>query len=148
MNGSLRPSHRRRDGARGQGLVEFALVFPVLIVLLLAIFDVGRLVFAYNDITNAARVGARTAIVNQTSGAARTATINQATSLGLTNANVTVTYLKPDLGSACPAPYYLGCVAQVSVTFDWEAITPIIGNVIGPMTLTTESRMPIERVYP
>ena len=35
-------------------------------MLLLAIFDLGRAVFAYNDITNAAREGARLAIVNQT----------------------------------------------------------------------------------
>jgi Flp pilus assembly protein TadG len=117
-------------------------------LLLIAIFDGGRLVFAYNDISNAARVGARVAIVNQGSNAARTATINQATSLGLTNSDVTVSYLQPDLSGACASPYALGCVAEVSVTFDWQAITPIIGNVMGPVTLTTESRMPIERVYP
>jgi hypothetical protein len=35
--------------------VEFALVFPLLMLLIVAIFDGGRLVFAYNDITNAAR---------------------------------------------------------------------------------------------
>lgn len=137
-----------REANRGQGLVEFALIFPILMLLLVAIFDGGRLVFAYNDINNAARVGARVAIVNQGSGAAQAATINQATSLGLTNADVTVSYLEPDLAAACPSPYDLGCVAEVSVTFDWQAITPIIGNVIGPVTLTTASRMPIERVYP
>jgi Flp pilus assembly protein TadG len=136
-----------RDG-RGQGLVEFALVFPVLIVLLLAIFDVGRLVFAYNDITNAARDGVRVAIVDQTANVARDATISQATSLGLTNSNVTVDYLEPDLSAACPAPYALGCVAEIQVTFDWQAITPIIGNILGPITVTTETRMPIERIYP
>lgn len=137
-----------RDGSLGQGLVEFALVFPILMLLLVAIFDGGRLVFAYNDINNAARVGARVAIVNQATGAAQTATVNQATSLGLANSDVTVTYLKADLSAACSSPYQLGCVAEVSVTFDWQAITPIIGNVMGPVTLTTESRMPIERVFP
>ena len=42
----------------------------------------------------------------------------------------------------------LGCVADIRVTFDWAAITPVIGSVIGPVTLTTETRMPIERIYP
>jgi Flp pilus assembly protein TadG len=133
---------------RGQGLVEFALVFPVLIILLVAIFDVGRLVFAYNDITNAARDGVRVAIVDQTANVARTATIDQATSLGLTNSDVTVSYLEPDLSGPCPAPYTLGCVAEIQVSFDWQAITPIIGNIVGPITVTTETRMPIERIYP
>ena len=139
---------RRGASSRGQGLVEFALVFPVMMLLLLAIFDGGRLVFAYNDITNAARVGARVAIVNQAAGAAVAATVNQATSLGLVNSDVTVTYLKPDLSGSCASPYGLGCVADVRVTFDWAAITPVIGSVIGPVTLTTETRMPIERIYP
>jgi len=134
--------------ARGQGLVEFALIFPILIVLLLAIFDAGRLVFAYNDITNAARVGARVAIVDQTGGVARDATIAQATSLGLSNADVNVSYLSSDLSASCATPYQLGCVAQVDVTFDWQAITPVIGNIIGPISVSTETRMPIERVYP
>ena len=104
--------------------------------------------FAYNDITNAARVGARVAIVDQTANVARDATIAQATSLGLSNADVTVTYLAPDLSGPCDTPYDLGCIAQVDVTFDWTAITPVIGNVIGPVSVSTESRMPIERVYP
>lgn len=145
------PSIRRLVGhraSRGQGLVEFALIFPVLILLLLAIFDVGRLVFAYNDITNAARVGARVAIVNQGGTTARDTTINQATSLGLANSDVTVRYLRPDLSGACATPYALGCVAEVEVSFDWQAITPVIGNILGPITVTTDTRLPIERVFP
>lgn len=139
---------RRLGGGRGQGLVEFALIFPVMILLLLAIFDAGRLVFAYNDMTNAARTGARVAIVDQTPNAAQDATISQATSLGLTSGDVTVSYLAPDLSGPCATPYDLGCVAQIEVTFQWQAITPVIGSILGPISLTTESRMPIERVYP
>ena len=111
--GEPRASSRRRS--RGQGLVEFALVFPILMLLLIAVFDLGRLVFAYNDITNAARSGARVAIVDQTANVARTATINQATSLGLKPADVTVDYLKDDLSGPCPSPKQLGCVAHVKV---------------------------------
>ncbi|MEO5964509.1 MAG: TadE/TadG family type IV pilus assembly protein [Candidatus Limnocylindrales bacterium] len=143
-------THRaaRGEGSRGQGLVEFALIAPILILLLVAIFDVGRLVFAYNDITNAARVGTRVAIVDQGNNNARTATIGQATSLGLANGDVTVTYLTSDLSKACPVPYQLGCVAKVQARFQWQAITPIIGNIMGPITVTTNSVMPIERIFP
>ena len=137
--------HKR--GGRGQALVEFALVLPVLILVLIAVFDIGRLVFAYNDITNAARQGVRVAIVDQTTNLAQTKTIEQATSLGLKPGDVTVTYLKPDLSGAC-SPLVLGCVADIKVDYAWQAITPIIGGLIGPMTVTSETRMPIERIYP
>ena len=50
---------------RGQALVEFALVIPLFLLMMLALFDLGRAVFAYNTLTNAAREGARLAIVNQ-----------------------------------------------------------------------------------
>ncbi len=40
-------------------------MFPILVLILLGIFEVGRAVFAYNTIGNAAREGARVAAVNQ-----------------------------------------------------------------------------------
>ncbi len=132
----------------GQALVEFALVLPVLILVLLATFDLGRLVFAYNDITNASRIGVRVAIVDQTVPKARDATISQATSLGLTSADVTVKYLTPDLSANCPTPYTLDCVAEIKVSYGWQAITPIIGSIVGPVTVTAVSHEPIERIYP
>ena len=49
--------HRR--GARGQGLVEFALVAPLLIALAFGIFDFGRGMSANVTVTNATREGAR-----------------------------------------------------------------------------------------
>ncbi len=136
---------------KGQALVEFALVFPVMMLILLALFDVGRLVFAYNDITNAARSGARVAIVNQGSNVARDATVNQATSLDLQTSDVSVAYLDHHAGGPCStggAPLEVGCLVRIQVTFDWTAITPVVGNVLGPITVTTETTMPIERVYP
>jgi Flp pilus assembly protein TadG len=53
--GGARPQ-RRLD--RAQSLVEFALVFPVLLVLALAAVDYGRAYFDYISVTNAARNGA------------------------------------------------------------------------------------------
>ncbi|HEY2703891.1 MAG TPA: TadE family protein [Candidatus Dormibacteraeota bacterium] len=53
---SGRTSHRR---ARGQGLVEFALVAPLLIGLAFGIFDFGRGMSANITVTNSSREGAR-----------------------------------------------------------------------------------------
>lgn len=43
----------------GQSLVEFALVLPMLMLLIIGIFDVGRAVFIWATLSNAAREGAR-----------------------------------------------------------------------------------------
>ena len=138
---------RRRHGSDGQSLVEFALIFPILIIVLVVIFDLGRLVFAYNDITNAARNGARVAIVDQTTNKAENRVIDSATSLGLTAADVDVVYLDGDLSGSC-APMALGCVAEITARFSWQAITPVIGTIVGPTTVTTVTRMPVERIFP
>jgi len=54
---------RHRDGRRGQSLVEFALVMPVLLIILLGIFDFARAWSAHQTITAAAREGARRAVI-------------------------------------------------------------------------------------
>ena len=58
---------RRPSGAaasRGQALVEFALVAPLLILVLFSIIEFGRAVYYIQMLDNAAREGARYAIVH------------------------------------------------------------------------------------
>jgi hypothetical protein len=50
---------RRRSTGRGQGLVEFALVLPVFLLLMFGLIDGGRYVFMNNALSQAAREGAR-----------------------------------------------------------------------------------------
>ncbi len=57
---------RGSERLRGQALAEFALAIPIFLIIALGLFDLGRYVVAQNSITNAAREGARLAIVNQT----------------------------------------------------------------------------------
>jgi Flp pilus assembly protein TadG len=57
--GSSRSRRLHRRGARGQGLVEFALVAPLLLALAFGIFDFGRGMSANVTVTNASREGAR-----------------------------------------------------------------------------------------
>ena len=45
--------------------MEFALVLPIFLLIVFGVFDLGRGVFAYNTVANAAREGARVAAVNQ-----------------------------------------------------------------------------------
>ena len=50
---------------RGQSMVEFALVLPLLVVLLLGILDFGRAIFMYNSLSQAARDIARVTSVHR-----------------------------------------------------------------------------------
>ena len=54
-----RAAHRR-PGQNAQGMVEFALVIPLVLFGVFFCIDIGRLVYTYNAISSAARDGART----------------------------------------------------------------------------------------
>ena len=131
----------------GQALAEFALVVPLVLLLLLAVFDFGRAIYAYNAISNAARAGTRTAIVNQYTPDIKARASAQATALGIDPATgIDATFLAPDGSGACgsivvfPDP----CIAVVTVRYQFVPITPIIGAVIGPLPLSATSEQPIE----
>ncbi len=49
------PPHR----TKGQAIVEFAITLPVLLALLVGIFEFGRMIFVYAAITNASREAVR-----------------------------------------------------------------------------------------
>lgn len=53
--------HRTQQnrGDRAQAMVEFALVLPILIAILIGIFEVGRLIFTYAAVNNASREAVR-----------------------------------------------------------------------------------------
>jgi Flp pilus assembly protein TadG len=152
-----------RRGGRGQSLVEFSLVLPILLLLLFGIIDAGRLIFTYNDVANAARSGVRTAIVNQSTTGSNTCdttapdayptgcAIASALGLALTAADVCVDY--HDVTTPAPSPCVtnvgtpaFGSIARVQVTGHFQAITPIIGQIIGPIDLTSTSEVSVERV--
>ena len=59
-----RGSGKQGQRERGQSLVETAIVFPILLLLLAAVVDFGRAFDAYIVLTNAAREGARWGSVN------------------------------------------------------------------------------------
>ena len=53
-----------RDQARGQALTEFALVLPLLLMLVFGVFEFGRFILDYESLNNAVREGVRYAIVH------------------------------------------------------------------------------------
>lgn len=148
-------SAHRGHRARGQSLTEFALILPVLLLVLMGVFDFGRALYAYNSISNAARMGGRTAIVNQTPAEIRARAIAQATALGIDPAStscppagasgVCIEFKNAALTGPCVSSVsYIGCVAQITVKYSFTAITPIIGRVMGPVPMSSKTSQAIE----
>ena len=58
--------YRRRRGRRGAAIVEFAVVLPLLMLILFGILEYGYLFFVQQTLTNAAREGCRIAVLQST----------------------------------------------------------------------------------
>ena len=157
---------RNRRARHGQALVEFALILPALMVLLLGVIDGGRLVYAYNAVANAAREAGRSAIVNQDPDAVRAKAAQQATGLsiptstpGALDCTDGMPSSSPPVSSVCfdvrsgdtvddCSPARIGCTAIVSVQWTWQPLTPLIGDLIGPVAVESTTRQQIESVCP
>jgi hypothetical protein len=146
-----RTGRRREAMARGQALVEFALVIPLFLLLMVALFDMGRAVFAYNTLTNAAREGARMAIVNQDKPSIIERAKSQTAIVELNDPSVSVGFFQmaadgtPDYADPCDL-VAVGCLAVVSFQATYQPITPLVGNLIGGggVTFTAQSILSVE----
>jgi len=112
---------------RGQSLTEFALILPVLLVILIGIIDFGRAVYAYHVVANCAREGARFGAVSPGNTGGITARVLD-TAVGLNAGDLTV-------GISSPAADTI----QVDVSYAFHLITPLISNIIGGGTLVLHS---------
>jgi len=145
-----------RSGQPGQGLVEFALVIPVAILLMVAFADLGIGVFSYNSVTNASREGARLAIVNQDVASIRQRAVAATAIAETATPNVTVEFRRatpnedPRTNALCGAPVPVGCIAVVTYQTTYRPLTPIIGKIVfsGGVTLTATTMLPVEYTCP
>jgi Flp pilus assembly protein TadG len=83
----------------GQAFVEFAIVLPVLVMLMLGICQFGLAFHNYLSVTDATRVGARAAAVKRTAGAcdaARTAIQNTVSARQWSTISSQITCTTPD----------------------------------------------------
>ena len=116
---------------RAQGLVEFAIILPILLLVLMLIFDVGRSIYAYSVIYNAAREGARYGIIHPTDPCTdppppnieTVVTVARHLTSGLDSSSIIVTC--PDLVSGA---------FEVEVRYTFSAATPFLGRLLGNTT--------------
>ena len=135
---------------RGVALVEFALVAPVLILILLGILDAGRAINAYVTIANSAREGAHYAALHPTAAPSDIAAAVRARVAPLNDNSVSVSAsyfdgstLRPwpsgGIPASSPVPAYLA--TQVRVTYPWSAVTALIGTFFPATSITAASSM-------
>jgi len=139
---------RRRQAAtdardRGSVAVEFALLLPVLLLIIFGVIDFGRAISAQITLTQAAREGARLASLGYSASAVQTRAQSAAT--GLSAVTVTVS-------SSCPSGAGTGVDAVVQTSYQFSFITPVgaLAAMFGSasfgstLTLTATGEMPCE----
>jgi Flp pilus assembly protein TadG len=145
--GSL--SSAKQIGKRGQSTVEFALMLPVLLVLLFLVFEFGRAFGSWMLITNAAREGARNAAACSSSTtdcitaakgqiqataqflSVQTADCNNDQPPSGSTSCVSVTYCPSgtSCGNPCPSVTPTDNLYCVVVNYRLQTLMPITGNV-------------------
>jgi Flp pilus assembly protein TadG len=137
----------RRERDRGQALVEFALVIPIFLLIVLGLFDLGRAVFYHTTLSNASREAVRVGIVDQNANAIRTRALEASGGvMSVSSGDVVISHLNPDLssgGTCSTAPYDIGCVVKVEMTHEFQPATPFVPT----LSLHAETHQSIERKY-
>lgn len=101
---------------RGAAVVEFAIVAPVFFLLVIGLIEFGRALMVQQVLTNASRVGARTAIgLNATTTQVVNATTEYAQGVSVSGVQVSVT--------PSPAAAEAGDPITVTVTIPYEEVS-------------------------
>ena len=111
-----------RSGLRAQALVEFALILPLFILIVMMVVDLGRAFSTYDAIANAAREGVRSCALFKDSAGA---TARVTSELG-TGFSPTVTF-----APACSSTLVVGSSVTVTVQTTFRPITVVISRITG-----------------
>ena len=123
---------RRERGDGGQASVELVLVLPLVVLLLLAVVQLGLLVRDQILVVHAAREAAREAAVDGSPDAPRRAALASST---LADSRLTVT--STGRGAA-------GTRVKVEVAYRAPTAVPLLGAAVGDLTLRASATMRVE----
>ncbi len=130
-----------------QTMVEFALVFPLILIITYGIMEFGRMIWIYAAVTNSAREGARYGAAAGSNGSVRyyqdctgikDAVMRNAILVPITTGNITVSYdngpSPTQIWTSCPPadahgfdPIMLGDRVIVRVTVQYKPIIDFLG---------------------
>lgn len=139
--GALRRQLARSLREAGQTLVEFALILPIMLLLIFALVDFGRGFYTWLILTNGAREGARVGATQQDYNAIVTRIQEATGTLDQDRLTITLTNVQGPRGEPI----------EVDLEYDFEFVTPIGGilnivsggNLDAP-TITAHASMRLE----
>jgi Flp pilus assembly protein TadG len=147
-SGLLRRLRQAVACERGTAILETAMTLPLLLLVTVGIFEFGRAYQTWQVLTNAAREGARVAVLpNQAAGAAEARVRQYLASGQLSNAaNATVT-VDPMVNVNIGAATATSSVVTVNYPFKFMVLQPVASMVVrgstagGPITITASAQM-------
>lgn len=124
-------------GEDGQSIIEFALILPILLLILMGILEFGLMLNAYLSINNASRDGARYASVGSTDDSVVAAIENVLPMIDPLDVSVNIS---PLYGSR-----NRGDAVTVEVLYTYEVTMPVISAIISnSIDLRAETTMRVE----
>lgn len=140
--GSCLGFRRGSIARRGAAVVEFAVVAPVFVLLILGIIEVGRALMVQQIITNASREGARRAIVEGVTADDVKTIVNDYLAATTVSSGVTVDISPSTIGSKIG----FGDPISVTVRVPYDAVSWLPGRwILAGKQLTATSIMRAER---
>lgn len=127
---------RGKRDERGQTLVEYAAVLLTVLTVIFGVFETGRLMLTYATLAEAARAGARYAIVHgaDCTGACVPSDGSAVAQNVLSAAAITTaTYTLAPADTTVP-----GSLVTVTVSYTFVPVTPIVALAV-PLSSTTEA---------
>jgi len=150
--------NNRKNSFNGQSVVEFALAFPIMLMVIIGIFESGRLLVIYTTSVSASRAAARfgTSVGTGDSGLPHYSDCNgmreRAMSIGVLSgiepADIAITYLIPDevmpalCGTVSTDDLVFGSRIQVVVVGHYQPIS-YFSNFFPNFNIVSESRRTI-----
>ena len=129
----MNPGDKKRL-QRGQDLMEYALVLPIMLLILMSILDLGRVIYVYSSLHNSVRDGARYGIISPTdAGGIESVVFDKA--VGLDPADLVVSVVQPNQE-----------IIQVGATYQFTAVSPVVAALIGgnPWEVGSQATMRVE----
>ncbi|MGQ9556954.1 MAG: TadE/TadG family type IV pilus assembly protein [Desulfurispora sp.] len=134
--------HFQRLGTnqRGQTLVEIAIILPLLILLLMATIEFGRIFFTYLSVTSAAREAARSTVISaQKDDSTIRQRVEDAASW------LTARDLAVEISPAAENSRTSGVPLTITVSYPVVLYTPLFSQIMpNPFTVTAQTTMRIE----
>ncbi len=122
---------------KAQSMVEFAIIFPILLLILVGIIEFGFMFSGYLTLSNASREAARSISLGAGDVAAVQKVKDSAANLDKTHIVVTINPVE--------AIRKQGDLVTLTITYDYDFLTPFMEKIFGNnFILKTETTMRVE----